>query len=205
MHHGAVPEALILSARASSSSMVVGTCVARSREGGLVVEHQALDVHRHRDAVVLAADGRRIQEAGHDAGLELCHVEDVVQRLKLALLLEVLQQTRLREERDVGRVVACHAASDQRVERGRRDVLDLDAVRLGPGVKRVLEPLRLVTTEAEHDRHRLLGGPPALPLELLELPELRHPLVSSATAPTVATAFVRVKPRMSSLPDRRIN
>jgi hypothetical protein len=42
-----------------------------------------------------------------------------------------------------------------------------------------------------------LAVPPLL--ELVELPELTHPLARSATAPAVATAFVRVILRMSSL------
>jgi len=42
-----------------------------------------------------------------------------------------------------------------------------------------------------------LAVPPLLSLELEELPELRHPLASKETAPAVATAFVRVIPRMS--------
>jgi hypothetical protein len=44
-----------------------------------------------------------------------------------------------------------------------------------------------------------LAVPPLLSPELVELPELRHPLASRETAPAVATAFVRVIPRMSSL------
>jgi len=44
----------------------------------------------------------------------------------------------------------------------------------------------------------VLAVPPLLPPELL-VPELRHPLVSSVTAPAVATALVKVVSRMSSL------
>src|SRR5665648_546183 len=45
----------------------------------------------------------------------------------------------------------------------------------------------------------VLAVPPLLSPELVELPELRHPLMRSATAPTVATAVVRVILRMPSL------
>src|SRR5690606_22322867 len=64
---------------------------------------------------------------------------------------EVCEQTRLREDRDVGRVAALGARAELRLEVLAALVLDLDVVLFGPVGPRVLEQFRFVVDDRAVD------------------------------------------------------
>ena len=154
MHQGVPPSDLILSESSVSGGRRLRHLVALVLELGHRVPDEALDGHPHRDAVDLLLERGRLEEARDDGLAHRLEVDRLLERHDCALLGEVEHEARLREERDVGRVVPADAAPDQRRQVVRRRVLHVDPRLLLEVGDRLVEELLLVAAEGAEDRHR---------------------------------------------------
>jgi hypothetical protein len=118
---------------------------------------QNTDAHGHRVQLVVQLTG--VQQIGQH-GVPVGGRDDVGELEQLVPLGQVAQHGRLREQRDVGRVVALDTGGDQLVDVAGRRELDVDLVVPGPEADLLLEGVTQVPRHGVHDLDRLPLGLP---------------------------------------------